>query len=502
MKIQGITASLWAIFCIIGWATSAQGQSPVARLDSLEANQVISIPASRQKRSSSQQISLLPAVQSLIKKTNMKQDADVIVVGAGFAGLAAANKLQQQGLSVIVLEARDRLGGRAWTMDHKGTALEIGASWLHSQDSNSLVKLATELNLTLTKATDWESGRNYDTSGEYLGDDNPWIDRWVEVLQQSLEWYMSNEPDASLQQVFDDLKKSGKLSFVDEEQHQALVDLFIGHEYAAEAEQLSVQMMTEGEEYQGGDPMLIGGYVQLVDHLAQGLDIRLNKIVSAINYQGKRVELNVSGQRYQADRVVVTVPVGVLKSAAITFTPKLPLRKQQALALMGMGTLNKVWLEFDQVFWDDEEVISIIGDEQAKFIGWVNYHHYSGKPYLLGFNGATYAEQTEHQQDADIVEDAVLSLKSIYGDAVTEPKSYVISRWKNDPFSFGSYSYLRQGGRPEHRKVLAESIDNKIYFAGEATSLDFPATTHGAYNSGLREADKILAIAPAKIKQQ
>lgn len=489
MKIQGVVASLWVILYAICWVTNAYGQTPLER-----TGPDAGMPSDSQ---SAVQRSFSKA---LIDRAPMKAEADVIVVGAGLAGLAAASRLQQEGLSVIVLEARARLGGRIWTLEHNGIALDMGASWLHSPDNNSLVKLAKRLNLSLSKATIWENTRYYDPEGQFLGNDNPWVDQWVEVLWKSLDWYVENEPDAPLQQVFDDLKKSGKLSFVDEQQHQALVDLFIGHEYAAEANQMSVQMLIEGEEHQGDDPMLLGGYGQLVDHLAEGLDIRLAQEVASINYQANSIQVNTLGQEYRAARVVITVPVGVLKSGAIRFSPSLPYAKQQALALMGMGTLNKVWLEFDSVFWDDNEVISVIGDEQAEFISWVNYHHYSGKPFLLGFNGATYAEQIELQQDPDIIEDALFSLKAIYGDIVPEPKSYFISRWKSDPFSLGGYSYLRPGGRPKHRAVLAQPINDKVFFAGEATALDFPATTQGAYNSGLREAEKILALTLAKSK--
>jgi len=427
---------------------------------------------------------------------NTEQNPDVIVIGAGLAGLSAANHLQRAGLKVLVLEARDRIGGRSWTIEHQGVALDMGASWLHGQKNNSLAALAKSLDLPLTKVTDWQNNARYDHYGEALQDDGEWMAQWDAVIAEYTEWYINNEPDATVQMLLDDARKSGKLSFVSDEQHRAMIELSIEHEYAAEPEQLSVQTLWEGKEFEGEDPMLSQGYIGLLRHFSMGLDIRLQQTVELVDYSAAAITIKTQDKSYQAKQVLVTVPVGVLQTGSIEFKPQLSAEKQQALSVMGMGTLNKVWLEFDSVFWDDREVIFVIGDEQGQFVNWLNYHKVSDKPYLLGFNAAEYGEQIEFQSDEEIIEDALLSLKNIYGELVQEPKSYFISRWKNDPFSRGSYSYLRQGGRPKHRKILAEAVAAKLFFAGEATSSDFPATAHGAYNTGLREAKNILKLYP------
>lgn len=423
-----------------------------------------------------------------------EQSPDVIVIGAGLAGLSAANRLQGAGLKVLVLEARDRIGGRTWTIEHQGLALDMGASWLHGQKNNSLAALAKSLDMPLTKVTDWQNNARYDHYGEALQGDGEWMAQWDAVVAEYTEWYINNEPDATVQMLLDDARKSGKLSFVSDEQHRAMIELSIEHEYAAEPEQLSVQALWEGKELIGEDPMLSQGYIGLLRHFSQGLDIRLQQAVKSVAYSTAAVEIKTQNNSYQAKQVLVTVPVGVLQAGTIEFKPQLPADKLQALTVIGMGTLNKVWLEFESVFWDDNDAIFVVGDEQGQFVNWVNYHKVSGKPYLLGFNAAEYGEQIEFQSDEEIIEDALLSLKNIYGDSVQEPKSYFISRWKSDPFSRGSYSYLRQGGRPKHRKVLAQPVANKLFFAGEATSSDFPATAHGAHDSGLREAQNILKL--------
>lgn len=435
--------------------------------------------------------------QSLNEK-KIVQNIDVIVVGAGIAGISAAAELQKQGKSVLVLEARDRLGGRTWSVRHKSVLLEMGASWLHGLENNPLAQFARNKGLKLLAPTDWDHNVSYDEAGDVIEDIAEVRERWLGVIDQYAERYQSAEPDASLQMLMDDAQKTGDLSFVSDQLHRAFINSVYEQEWAADSAALSVQALDDGEEYLGEDAMLRQGFVEILSILAKDLAIELNQAVTSIDYSSlgdnSKVVVTSRLKKWTADKVLITVPLGVLQAGNIKFTPELPVKKQQAMTHIGMGVLNKVWLEFPEVFWGDVSSINFVSEDKGRFSEWLSLAQDFGKPYLLAFNAAEFGQKLEAFSDAEIIEDAMLVLRSAYGDDVPEPTSYLISRWHSDPYSRGSYSFLRQGGRPEHREDLADTVADKLFFAGEATSTRFPATVHGAYMSGLREAKKILEL--------
>ncbi len=423
----------------------------------------------------------------------MPYDVEVIVVGAGFAGLAAADQLQKQGRSVLLLEARDRIGGRAHTVYAGEQAIEMGANWLHGQDNNPLIDLVKAQDGSLSPATGWGSTIVYDEFGEEIEDAGALLERWQAVVENYVEQYLEREPNASVQMLMDDAQKPGDLGFVSDELHSNFINFIFEQDWSADAADLSVQATEDGEDYLGGDPVPLKGFQPLLKQLAGKIDIQLGHQVLAIQQSAEGVEVTLRHQgqdkTLRAKRVLLTVPISVLQSGKIAFSPQLSARKREAIDVLGMGQLNKVWLKFPEPFWDDNHAMLRVSPEKGRFSLWVNMHALSGQPYLMALSTANHLEAGS---DAEIVEEAMLGLRSVYGDDIPEPSKSYISRWQNDPFSMGAYSYLRQGGRPEHRDILAER-EGFIYFAGEASHSDFPATVHGAYLSGLREATKIHA---------
>ncbi|WP_390618559.1 flavin monoamine oxidase family protein [Maricurvus nonylphenolicus] len=423
-----------------------------------------------------------------------KENERVIVVGAGIAGLGAANSLQSSGYDVVLLEARDRIGGRIWTERSSGVAMDMGASWIHGIKKNPIAALAEKAKAPLSPIFDYDHASNYksDGSGEGLPDKN--AERFMSTMEDYLAWYLRREPNASLQTLIDDAQSEGDLDFLTSAQLNFMVNTEVEHEFAASPEKLSVEALDEGKSQKGGDVLFPQGYDAITDYLAQSLVIHTEAVVSKIKYDAKGVVVYSSAGEFRGDRVVVTVPLGVLKAGRIEFSPSLPDKKLQAIEKLGMGVLNKVWLTFPHVFWHrdiERNIIQYVSEEEGHFSEWLNGYKYVQQPVLLGFNAAEYGVTIESKSDQAITDEAMAVLRKIYGEDIPGPEAVKITRWRSDPYALGSYSYLKVGATTKHRKHLAEPVNNRLFFAGEATSSAYPATTQGAYLSGLREAERI-----------
>jgi monoamine oxidase len=270
---------------------------------------------------------LLPACRGADEK-----DRDhVVVVGAGFAGLAAARTLVDAGLKVTVLEARDRIGGRTRTDTSLGVPIDIGASWIHGTENNPLTKLARDIGAK-TVPTDFE--------------DFILVDKHEIVGQRAAA--ASAEDWRRIARKLDDL--SGDAS-AEESVADGLVGIAnlddplvawnvtsrIAGEYAADPNQMSLRWLGSEGQFKGPDVILPGGYTQLSQNLAKGLDIRTTTEVKRIAHGGETVRIETSQGDVTADRVIVTVPLGVLKAGTVAFDPPLPQAKRDAIERLGFG---------------------------------------------------------------------------------------------------------------------------------------------------------------------
>ncbi|MFH7243989.1 MAG: flavin monoamine oxidase family protein [Spirulina sp.] len=198
---------------------------------------------------------------------------------------------------------------------------------------------------------------------------------------------------------------------------------------------------------------------------------------------------------FLADHVVVTLPLGVLQSGNVRFSPPLPQDKQNAIAKLGMGVLNKCYLRFSDSFWPgDVDWLGYVSEKPGEWVDWVSFKRPINQPILLGFNAANRGREIESWSDQKIVASAMQTLRILYGENIPEPMNYQITRWASDPFALGSYSYYAVGSEPEMRQQLAAPLGEAVFFAGEATHGDYSGTTHGAYLSGLRVAEEILNL--------
>jgi monoamine oxidase len=187
--------------------------------------------------------------------------------------------------------------------------------------------------------------------------------------------------------------------------------------------------------------------------------------------------------------------LGVLKSGNIQFTPNLPSFKQNAIEKVGMNCVNKFLLTWDSAFWDDVQYISYTPEIRDKFNYFLNvkkFHPTSNA--LMTFAFAEEARKTETLSDQEVIDEIMAHLKAIYGSGIPSPTHFLRSRWQANENAFGSYSYPIVGTEMPHFDQLAEPLNNQVFFAGEHTEKDYFSTVHGAYLSGMREADRISQI--------
>lgn len=428
---------------------------------------------------------------------NSENKYDVIIVGAGMAGVAAGDHLRNKGYNVILLEARNRAGGRVWTDRSFGFPLELGAGWIQGSKHNPLAELAKKYHLKTT-TTDLEDFSLYDPEGK------PVSSELMEELESSVEkfhQYMAEQQeertqDVPVAQIVSDFIRKEKLTGLEAMALRHAITLLIEGDYGAGIEQLSLLEFDQDLDLAGDDLILPQGYDQIIKNLGEKLQIAYEKVVTDISYNNQGVTVQTKDGVYKADYAICTVPLGVLKRDLIKFSPNLPLPKQQAIQKLGMGITDKIYLKFPSVFWKKDKDSNFIGylSGSVLWTGFLNFYKYIKEPVLLVFNPGKSAQDLENMSDEQIVSSAMEVLHTIYGKDIPNPSGYLITRWAKDPYSFGSYSYVAIGATANDYDVMAQPVNNRLFFAGEATNRKFPALVHGAYWSGTRAAEEIVKL--------
>lgn len=412
----------------------------------------------------------------------------VAIIGAGISGIAAAKKLKANGFNVLVLEAQDKIGGRLRTNRTLGVAFDEGASWIHGTNGNPISTLAQEAGMN-TAFTDDESIVCYDINGILRSDA---VFNAAEVELETILSTLKNSGSAS--QSFETVFNNLHPTKVNDRLWKFLLSTYVTFDLG-DLDKVSSTLYDEGEEFSGEERIAINGYDTIPNYLANGLSVQLNQRVSKIDYLDTKIKITHNGTVTEVDYVIVTVPLGVLKSGNIEFIPALPSTKQNAIEKVGMNCVNKFLVTWDTAFWDNEQYICYTPEIRDKFNYFVNVKKFQPSVNaLMTFAYSDYARQTETMTDAQIVDEIMAHLRDIYGNSIPNPNNMIRTKWQTNENSFGAYSYTQVGTEIQHFDDLAEEIQDKLFFAGEHTHIDYFSTAHGAYLSGIREADKIIDL--------
>tara|TARA_Y100000590_G_scaffold78653_1_gene87441 strand:+ start:331 stop:1647 length:1317 start_codon:yes stop_codon:yes gene_type:complete len=418
------------------------------------------------------------------KAQNDEKLYDILIIGAGISGLAAADNLIDSGKDILVLEARNRIGGRIWSKLWNGVIIEEGANWIHTSNGNPITEFSKKHGFT-TYETPLNSMIAY-LNGKKINNDE--YDYLVNEFWSYITESQDKGKDESLANVINNFTLEKSFQFDQRTIINYLANSEISNEYGADLTYLSRDYFDIGQGYGAGELVLTNGLQQITDILKDKVEIHINHIVTKIEYGNGGVIVYANNKKFYAKKALVTVPLGVLKSGDIEFIPPLPKNKQNAISELGMGLLQKHWLLFDEIFWDDDVVWILPVNKQ----NWecMNYT-YTGKPILLCFTMGKYAKNQESLPDSSITSDIMVILRNTYGRNIPNPVDVHFTKWASDKFSYGAYSFTAVGNTPETYNEISTPIDNLIYFAGEHTNENYPATIHGAYLSGIRAAESM-----------
>ncbi len=402
---------------------------------------------------------------------------DVVIVGAGIAGLAAANRLRLSGLTVVVLEAQNRVGGRVWTDRSEGYPVEWGAEFVHGAEVSTWDILRSRHIEALPMTG---QRKLVDSTGKILGNDA------VEAFEEAQASIVAYEgEDMSLSEYY--------RVHIEDETIRKLVEVSSGDYEGTDARTISARLLAKcwRDLDDGGNYTLPQGYETVISYLSEGLPVVLDTKVTAIDWDGEVVKLRTSKDVYEAQKIIVTIPLGVLKRGDVVFRPVLPDSKCTAIKEIGMGITTKLIMTFSRPI----PVIEGITNTLLKVSCW--WTTAGSDNTVMGFVGGERAQVLASMDEDRLFDTALDELSTITGidcRALFVRGKRVV--WgPSEEFTGGSYSNEPLGMSEDARARLEYPIDDKLFFAGEATVTDGNhGTVHGALSSGLRAANEIIDL--------
>jgi monoamine oxidase len=404
------------------------------------------------------------------------KEADVIVIGAGAAGIAGARRLVAARLSVVVVDARSRIGGRAWTVEVSGLPLDLGCGWLHSADENEWSTIAKQLGFEVDPTPPpWT--RPACELGFPASDQRDFGAAWGRLYQRLEE--AANDPiDRPAAEFLDPNCK-----------WNALLNALSTWINGAELDRISVHDFGRYQDT-GVNWRVIAGYGRLMEAHAARLNIMLDCAATLVDHSTSRVRVVTTRGELWARSVVITVPPSILAREYLRFTPALPDKIDAAHALP-LGLADKVFVRIDQPEKFPQST-RLFGAVDRTATG--SYHlRPFGRPIIEGYFGGRLARELENSGDAAFAQFAIDQIAALMGhDVGRRLHPLATSAWGRDPFAGGSYSYAMVGDA-DARAILSAAVDDRLFFAGEACSRHDFSTAHGAYRTGVNAADAVVS---------
>jgi monoamine oxidase len=413
---------------------------------------------------------------------SLPSSVDVAIIGAGAAGIAAAHGLKHSGLSVIVLEARDRAGGRAHTiMAAPDITFDLGCGWLHSADKNRFVTIAEQLNFEIDKTRPPWREQSFDT-GFPLGERMDFI--------TALDAFYDRAEEAARQAIKSGHDKAASDYLEPGNRWNPMIDALSSYINGCELDAVSILDMDAYEDTEI-NWRVRRGYGAMIAAYGASCPLALNCVVSLIDHSGKRLRIETSLGALEADKIIVTVPTNLIADEVIRFHPELPAKVDAAIGLP-LGLADKVMLALDEPEALPKDG-NLRGATMRTAIG--SYHlRPFGQAAIEGYFGGSFARELEDSGPGALAAQSIDEIASLLGnDFRRKLKPLSESRWAHDPFARGSYSHALPG-HAGMRAVLAAPVDNRLFFAGEATSPNFFSTAHGAGDSGARAAGEVTRV--------
>lgn len=406
----------------------------------------------------------------------LPSDVDVAIIGAGAAGLAAARTLETTNLSVVVLEARDRIGGRGHTLIlPNDIVFDVGCEWLHSADKNAFVRIAGDLGIAIDKTRPrWrEQSLNLGFPPEQR-----------EAFLQAMDAF-----DARVEAASDLPHDTPACQWLEPgNRWNAQIDAISTYINGAELDRVSTYDFDAYEDT-GVNWRARRGYGALIAAYGANCPVSLATQVTLIDHSGARIRIETSRGTLTAARVIVTAPTNLIANQSIWFHPPLP-DKVAAAAGLPLGLADKVVLALDEpgALPSDGHLYGALDR-----VGTGSFHlRPFGQNCIVGFFGGRFARELEDAGDGALAAQSISEIVALLGSDYRRKLTPLSeSRWAHDPFAQGSYSHALPG-HADDRAKLAEPVDGRLFFAGEATSPNFFTTAHGAQESGVRAAGEVV----------
>ncbi|HEY7230146.1 MAG TPA: NAD(P)/FAD-dependent oxidoreductase [Pseudolabrys sp.] len=405
-------------------------------------------------------------------------DVETLIIGGGAAGIAACRRLSNAGINCLIVEARPRLGGRAWTItDPSGFPIDLGCGWLHSADRNPWVSIAEEQRKTIDKTPPpWR--RLSLPTGFPVGGQREFLKAQEEFFARVSE-RAQREPDVAVAELLTPGARWNNL-----------INAVATYISGAELDCLSARDFDNFDDT-GVNWRIVEGYGATIAACGDSLPVRLNCPVQTINHSGKRLRIETPDGAIHADHVIVTVSTAVLAQSDDFFAPSLP-EKIAAAQNLPLGLADKLFLSLEHAeeFEKDSRLFGST-DQTAT----ATYHlRPFGRPQIEVYFGGQLADDLETKGEKAFFDFAVSQLVDLLGSKFAQRVRPIrIHRWRSDPFARGSYSYAIPG-MADCRAVLAAPVDDRLFFAGEACSRADFSTAHGGWITGVAAAEQILNV--------